>query len=49
MWLAEAKRNPFPARRYAMRLASLKTVAAIFVVGFLSLPFAEQGRDFNRR
>ena len=27
-----------------MRLASLKTVAAIFVVGFLSLPFAEQGR-----
>lgn len=27
-----------------MQLANLRTVAAIFVSGFLSLPFAEQGR-----
>lgn len=27
-----------------MQLANLRTVAAIFVAGFLSLPFAEQGR-----
>ena len=27
-----------------MQIASLKTVAAIFVAGFLILPFAKQGR-----
>lgn len=27
-----------------MQLANLRTVAAIFVAGFVSLPFAEQGR-----
>lgn len=27
-----------------MQLANLRTVAAIFVAGFLGLPFAEQGR-----
>jgi hypothetical protein len=44
MCLAPQKRKPFPTRRYVMQIASLKTVAAIFVAGFLILPFAKQGR-----
>src|SRR5262245_53056073 len=38
------KRKSFPTRRYVMQIASQKTVAAIFVAGFLILPFAKQGR-----
>jgi hypothetical protein len=44
MCLAPQKKKPFPTRRYVMQLGSLKTVAAIFVAGFLILPFAKQGR-----
>jgi uncharacterized protein DUF4168 len=44
MCLAAQKRKTFPTRRYVMQIASLKTVAAIFVVGFLILPLAKQSR-----
>jgi hypothetical protein len=44
MCLAAQKRKPFPTRRYVMQIATLKTVAVIFVAGFLILPFAKQGR-----
>jgi hypothetical protein len=44
MCLAPQKKKPFPTRRHVMQIASLKTVAAIFVAGFLILPFAKQGR-----
>jgi Domain of unknown function (DUF4168) len=44
MCLAPQKKKPFPTRRYVMQIASLKTAAAIFVAGFLILPFAKQGR-----
>src|SRR4030095_5056526 len=44
MCLAAQKRKPFPTRRYVRQIASLKTVAAIFVAGFLILPFAKQVR-----
>src|SRR5215471_18450388 len=43
MCLATQKGKPFPTRRYMMQIASLKTVTAIFVAGFLILPFAKQG------
>jgi len=43
MCLAPQKKKPFPSRRYVMQqIASLKTVAAIFIAGFLILPFAKQ-------
>jgi hypothetical protein len=44
MCLAPQKKKPFPTRRYVMQIASLKTIGAIFVAGFLILPFAKQGR-----
>jgi Domain of unknown function (DUF4168) len=44
MCLAAQKRKPVPTRRYVMQIASLKTVAAIFVAGFLILPLAKQVR-----
>jgi uncharacterized protein YggE len=45
MCLAPQKKKPFPSRRYVMQqIASLKTVAAIFIAGFLILPFAKQAR-----
>jgi NhaP-type Na+/H+ or K+/H+ antiporter len=44
MRLAAQKKSPFPGRRYVMQIATLKTVAAIFVAGFLILPFAKQAR-----
>jgi uncharacterized protein YggE len=44
MCLAAQKRKPFPTRRYVMQIATLKTVAVIFVAGLLILPFAKQGR-----
>jgi Domain of unknown function (DUF4168) len=44
MRLAAKKRSPFPRRRYVMQMATLKTLAAIFVAGFLILPFAKQAR-----
>ena len=44
MCLAPQKKKPFPTRRHVMQIASLKTIGAIFVAGFLILPFAKQGR-----
>src|SRR5918996_1458982 len=44
MCVAPQKGNLFLRRRYVMQIVSLKTVAVIFVAGFLILPFAKQGR-----